>query len=132
MLRLLKYLWASPNTLFGVFIGLIGCLTGGKVQRERGCLEYYGGFVAWALRNLPLQGGVAAMTLGHTILGQDPEVLALARNHERVHVRQYELWGPFFLPAYLVCSVWLWVQGRDGYLENPFEVEAYDADRDGR
>jgi hypothetical protein len=40
-------------------------------------------------------------------------------------VRQYERWGPLFLPLYLGYSLVLWLQRRDPYLENPFEVEAY-------
>jgi hypothetical protein len=41
-----------------------------------------------------------------------------------VHVRQYERWGPLFVPAYLVSSLVLWLRGRDPYWDNPFEVEA--------
>jgi hypothetical protein len=65
------------------------------------------------------------MTLGHVILGQDRLTLDIVRDHEHVHVRQYEVWGPAFLPAYLGCSAWLWVARRDPYLDNPFEVAAY-------
>lgn len=66
-----------------------------------------------------------AMTLGHIILGQTEAALDVSRDHEHVHVRQYERWGPFFLPAYLGCSFVLWMQGRDAYRDNPFEVAAY-------
>ncbi|MFO1021040.1 MAG: hypothetical protein U0903_10135 [Planctomycetales bacterium] len=41
-----------------------------------------------------------------------------------VHVRQWLL-GPFFIPAYLLCSVWLILTGRDSYRDNPFEREAF-------
>ena len=90
--------WAAPNSLLGVLVGLLGLLTGGKVQLRQGCLEFYGGFVSWALSRLPL-GSVMAMTLGHTIIGQSANGLAVARDHEHVHVRQYERWGPMFIPA---------------------------------
>jgi len=43
-----------------------------------------------------------------------------------VHVRQYERWGPLFGPAYLGCSLVLWLMGKRAYRDNPFEVEAYD------
>ncbi len=66
-----------------------------------------------------------AMTLGHTIIGQKKDELAIVRDHEQVHVSQYERWGPFFIPVYLWYSVLLWFQKRDSYMENPFEVEAY-------
>ncbi len=65
------------------------------------------------------------MTLGHVILGLDPRVLDLVREHEHAHVRQYERWGIVFVPAYLGCSLWLWIRHRNPYLDNPFEVEAY-------
>ena len=65
------------------------------------------------------------MTLGHTIVGQTENGLAVAREHEQVHVRQYERWGPLFIPAYLLCSFLLWIRNRDYYRENPFEIEAY-------
>jgi hypothetical protein len=51
--------------------------------------------------------------------------LDYSRRHELVHVAQYERWGPLFVPAYLACSAWMWLIGRDPYLDNPFEEEAY-------
>lgn len=68
------------------------------------------------------------MTLGHVVLGSDLKSLNWTCRHERVHVRQYERWGPFFIPAYLLCSVWLMIRGRNAYRENPFEIEAYAID----
>ena len=67
------------------------------------------------------------MTLGHCVLGRTRADLVRSRRHELVHVAQYERWGPLFVPAYLLCSAWLWLRGRDPYLDNPFEVEAYAA-----
>ena len=67
-----------------------------------------------------------ALTLGHTILGQTSAALDVARTHEWVHVRQFERWGPLMGPAYLGCSLWLWLRGGRPYRDNPFEREAYD------
>jgi hypothetical protein len=121
-------LWASPNTLIGLLVGLVGLCTGGQVQFRRGCFEFYGGFAKWFVRHLPLGDLTLAVTLGHTILGQNTSGLGIARDHEHVHVAQYERWGPFFLPAYFVSSAWLWFKGHDAYRDNPFEVEAYSSD----
>lgn len=66
------------------------------------------------------------MTLGHTILGRSECDLDLCRAHELIHVRQYERWGPAFLPAYLGCSAYLWLRGKNFYRDNPFEREAFD------
>lgn len=61
------------------------------------------------------------------VLGRDPSCLERCRRHERVHVRQYARWGPFFLPAYLLSSFWQWLRGRDPYRDNAFERQAYAA-----
>jgi hypothetical protein len=63
--------------------------------------------------------------LGHTILGQTGTGLDIARDHELVHVRQFERWGPLMGPAYLGCSLVLWIAGRRAYRDNPFEREAF-------
>ncbi len=66
----------------------------------------------------------SAMTLGHVILGRDPDCLDFCRDHEQAHVRQVERWGPFFLPAYLAASGWAWVAQPALLLDNWFEVDA--------
>jgi hypothetical protein len=78
------------------------------------------------LRHVPIGGAAAALTLGHVIIGQNEAALAMSRAHEWIHVRQYERWGPLFLPAYFACALWLWATGRHPYLDNPFEIEAYE------
>lgn len=98
-------------------------LFGGKTQFVRGALEFHGGLVAWLLRRFP--NNVCAMTLGHSIVGIDKESLEAARDHEHVHVRQYERWGPFFIPAYFLSSAYVKYKGKNPYYDNPFEVEAY-------
>ena len=121
---LLAYLWASPTTCVGLLAGGLALATGGRVQIKRGVLEFSGGFWGWYFTKT----GFAAMTLGHAIVGLDRECLDFARDHEHVHVRQVERWGPFFLPAYLLASLWAGTTGRDPYRDNVFEVEAYDED----
>jgi hypothetical protein len=103
----------------------MGLATGGGAQRHGRVLEFWGGANRWLLRRMPIAAGAAAMTLGHVVLAQKREDLAACRHHELVHVRQYERWGPLFLPAYLGCSFYLWLTGRNAYLDNPFEIEAY-------
>ena len=122
----LLWLWVSPASLLGGLIGLLGLCTGGQVRAISGTLEFSGGAVTWLLNRLPIQP--MGMTLGHVILGVSPVALEIVRAHEQVHVRQYERWGPCFIPAYLLSSAWLWLRGRDCYRQNPFEVEAFAAD----
>ncbi len=126
-LRLLGMLWAAPNSLIGLSVGVLGLCTGGSVHRKGPTLEFYGGVIRWLLLKTPIKAG--AMTLGHVIIGQHAEVLDRVRLHEWVHVRQYERWGPLFIPAYLLCSLWMRLQGKNFYRDNPFEVEAFASDR---
>lgn len=123
----LLYLWAGPGTLIGLTIGLIGLCTGGGARRVHHTMEFHGGGIRWALQRTPVQA--MAMTLGHIVIGQSKAALDITREHEWVHIRQYERWGPFFLPAYLVWSLGLWLAGRDAYRGNPFEREAFEHDR---
>jgi hypothetical protein len=125
--RVFVYLWVLPTTAVGlVFVPLTFLGTGGGRQVVDGVWELYGGGVGWFLRHCTLlEGGASAMTLGHVVLGRDEVALDLSRDHERVHVRQCERWGPFFLPAYGLASAWALVRGRNPYFDNPFEREAY-------
>jgi hypothetical protein len=127
MPRILAYIWAAPATALGLVVVAASCLSGGSARIIRGAVEVHGGFATRLLRRgIPLIGPGAAMTLGHVILGRDVDCLNASREHEHVHVRQYERWGPLFLPIYVTASVVLWLCGRDPYLNNPFEREAYE------
>ena len=123
--QLLRIAWASPYSILGMTIGLLGMMDGGHGRKRDGALEFYGGLTAQLVRRLPPGPTTAGFTLGHVILGQTSEGLLWAGPHERVHVRQFERWGPFMAVAYLGASAWLWLRGKDAYRDNPFEVEAY-------
>ena len=123
--RLCRYLWAAPTTAAGAAVLIMG-IRRARVRIVDGVIEAHGPVLAWALRHLTLvPGGAAALTLGHIVIGRDRRALEMTRRHERVHVRQCERWGPLFVPAYLIASVWMLARGRDIYLDNPFEAEAF-------
>jgi hypothetical protein len=121
MLTMAGMLWSLPTTLFGLTMGGLCLCTRGRCQRKGRVLEFHGGFVTWSMNKL----SVSAMTLGHVIVGRDENALHRCRNHEMVHVGQCERWGPFFLPAYLLSSAYIWVCKGDPYRDNPFEKQAY-------
>ncbi|HLL87843.1 MAG TPA: hypothetical protein VK324_00920 [Tepidisphaeraceae bacterium] len=124
--RLLRYLWASPTTLIGLFVVALTIATGGKANAVAGVIEAHGGVADLLLRRAtPLRGGASAMTLGHVVIARDSFLLDVTRDHERVHVRQCERWGPLFFPAYLVASLIAWCRGEHFYRDNHFEREAY-------
>lgn len=90
-------------------------------------MEFHGGWLIPLLKRAPISGGATAITLGHTVLARSIADLERTREHELVHVRQYEIWGPLFIPAYFLASGYLWLRGYDAYLDNPFERQAFDA-----
>jgi uncharacterized protein (DUF2062 family) len=102
----------------------------GQARVVDGVIEAYGPTLAWLLVHLTLMpGGAAALTLGHVVLARDRHALESTRDHERVHIRQCEVWGPLFVPAYVAASVWAVIRGRDFYFDNWFEIQAYKRER---
>ena len=125
--RAAAYAWASPNTLLGMIAGAVMLCLGGRVRTVQGCAEFSGGRLGAFIASPAVACPYRAMTLGHVILGTDVSTLDAARGHEQVHVRQYERWGPLFLPAYAASSVWQLLCGRRCYRDNYFEREAFAA-----
>ena len=123
----IRYTWAAPTTTIGLVVVLAG-LWRARLRVIDGVLEAHGPALAWLLSHFTLMpGGAAALTLGHVVIARDGWALESTRAHERVHVRQCETWGPFFLPAYLAASLSAFLRGRHFYFDNRFEVEAFRA-----
>ena len=125
----LGVLWAAPCTLAAIGLALLLIPSGVRLYRHRRVVVCCGGGIAWLLRRVPVYGGAAAMTIGHAVLARDEASLDRCYEHELVHVRQYQWWGVFFIPAYLIASIGLALLGRDPYRDNPFERQAFDEDR---
>lgn len=122
--RVLRYLWASPATFLGLLVA-VPLLRRGHFACVDGVIEAHSPLLERALTSLtPLAGGADAMTLGHVVIGRDACALDATRAHERVHVRQYECWGPFFLPAYFLAGALALANGGDPYFDNHFERQA--------
>jgi hypothetical protein len=121
---LLRLLWVAPNSLLGVLVALPVLWRGGFAKAIDGTIEVsrHDGRVPAGSRwhRLPF----VAITLGHVVVGVSDEALERLRTHEQAHVRQYERWGPFFLPAYGLASLVALVRGGRAYVDNVFEVEA--------
>ena len=107
----LGVLWAAPNSLVGLVVGLATLPFG---ARPRLCTREY----ALVFHHVPLGPG-GAMTLGNVILstaghldarcrtyahkaGWCDEPLVRIGDHERAHVLQYMALGPLFLPLYFL------------------------------
>lgn len=116
------YAWAAPWTLLGLVV--VAAARARCVVCD-GIVEAHGPGIVRGFALAAPGRSILAMTLGHVVLGRDARALADTRAHERVHVAQYERWGPAFVPVYLAASVVVWLRGGDAYGENPFEREAW-------
>jgi hypothetical protein len=127
--RVLKLLWAAPCSLVGLLAALLPLALGGRARWRAGALEVTyrpGAADCGALaRALPFRG----IVFGHVILAVTREELDRIGPHERVHVAQYERWGPLFFPAYGASSLWQLLRGRSPYWHNHFEVQAREQSR---
>ena len=123
--RWAAYVWAAPTTL----IGLIGAVLADHIEVVDGVIEGYGPQIGRAFDLVAPHRSIVAMTLGHVVLARSRAALDATRAHERVHVRQCERWGPFFIPAYFAGSLIATLRGRHYYFDNPFEREASSGSR---
>jgi len=118
LLGLWRQVWASPASLLGLAASLAS-LALPRCEGSVAVCRSSRGFAHWFLD----RRGYCAVTLGHIILvtpKAPPDVL----DHELVHVRQVECWGPLFIPVYLLAMFTTRLRGLDPYWDNPFEVEA--------
>jgi hypothetical protein len=123
----LRYLWPAPWTLVGLALALPMLALGAQARRVQGVFEVSGGWLGRrAARGLGPYN-LVAITLGHVVLGGSPALMDELRIHERAHVRQYERWGPLFVPAYWADSLWQILRGRHPYRDNRFERQAFAA-----
>ncbi len=130
MMRLIKLLfppirlfWAAPCSMLGLGLVLIAALSGGRIRWRDGALEAW--FGAGRFSKILQRQHFAAITLGHVIVAVREADLRRWHAHERVHVRQFEMLGPFMLLAYPAASAWAWASGQDAYRDNYFERQAY-------
>jgi hypothetical protein len=128
--ELVKLLWAAPCSAVGIVLTAVLLALGGKAKWSSGALEvtYRHSLASCGTlaSKLPFRG----IVFGHVILAVTREELKTIGPHERVHVAQYERWGPLFFLVYGASSVWQLVKGRSPYWYNYFEVQA--RERSGR
>ena len=110
----MRFLWTGPWSL----VGLVLALTFDSRRITHGVLLAEG--ARWPRR---LGWRYRAVTLGHVVLCVD-EADERLLDHELVHVRQYERWGPLFVPVYAAASVVAKARGGRAYADNHFEAAA--------
>jgi hypothetical protein len=126
LVSFLRYCWVLPVSCIGILLIPFVIVSGGVVKVAAGVIEAHGGILRFLLSRRRFFR-IDALTIGHVIFGQDRKSLARCRSHERVHVRQYERWGPLFPLLYLLSSAAALVRGMDPYRNNRFEQEAFSA-----
>lgn len=126
-----RYGWVLPVSCIGLLLIPAVLLSGGTVSITEGVIEAEGGILPFLLSRHNLHCTIEALTLGHVVIGLNRESLMRCRNHERVHVRQYERWGLFFPVLYLLSSAAVRARGMDPYRDNRFEREAFHAEVTG-
>ena len=119
-----KLLWASPCTAIGLGLAALTLVAGGKARWSAGALEVTYRPAKDQCGNLANGLPFRGIVFGHVILAVTTEDLARIGLHERVHVEQYERWGPLFFVAYGASSFWQLVNGRSPYWYNHFEIQA--------
>ena len=124
MKRLAVYLWAAPVSVAALPLVAFALVTRGRARCRAGILEASGGALRGLLTRAVPGFPISAITLGHVVLAATESALVDTRAHERVHVRQYEVWGPLFPLLYLASSVVALVRGRGVYSDNAFEIQA--------
>ena len=121
----IRYCWVLPVSCIGIVLLPFVILSGGAVVIAAGIIEAEGGILRFLLSCRCPHFTIDALTIGHVIFGKNRESLMRCRNHERVHVRQYERWGLLFPLLYLLSSATALVRGMDPYLDNRFERDAF-------
>jgi hypothetical protein len=116
-----RYLWALPVSVFGIVLLPFVILSGGAVVIAEGAIEAEGPLTSCLFSRLHID----AIAIGHVVFGLSRDSLIRCRNHERVHVRQYERWGPLFPFLYLLASSAALIRGLHPYRDNRFEQEAF-------
>jgi hypothetical protein len=116
-----RYCWVLPVSCIGIVLLPFVILSGGAVVIIAGVIEAEGGIASSLLSRLRID----AIAIGHVVFGRNRDSMIRCRNHERVHVRQCERWGPLFPFLYLLSSAAALVRGRDPYRDNRFEQEAF-------
>ena len=127
---MLRYLWAAPVSALGLLCAAAALTAGAHARIHAGVLEVA---LSPARRWLCVLGGqgVAAVTLGHVIIAAGEAQMQRLRTHELAHVAQYGRWGPVFLLAYPLESLYQYLRGARPYIDNRFEVAARAADGTG-
>ncbi len=122
--RAIGYAAALPVTALAAAAVPFVLASGGRARVRDGVLEASGGLLAPVLARANPWFVISAITFGHVVLAADARALEATRDHERVHVAQYERFGALFPLVYLAASLAAVARGGGAYRDNAFEREA--------
>ena len=107
----LGFVWTLPNTVLGLALGLLTF----QVPRLDGAVIF--DKAPRGLTALMPRLHRTAMTIGFVIVSAAPLTGTLSM-HERHHIKQCCVLGPFFLPVYFLLAI------PYGYRRHPLEIRA--------
>jgi hypothetical protein len=122
---ILGSIWAGPSSAIGLLYAVPGVLLGGDLSVR---WDEDAGFIAevrghpihrWQQENIP--GAGAAVTLGHYIIYASDSPDPSEQLHERAHVCQSNVLGPFFIPANVGGGLTSLATTGDWWDDNPLE-----------
>ena len=122
--KVAKLLWALPCSAVGLIAAAVPLVLGGSAKWSAGALEVTYRPSLASCGKLADRLPFRAIVFGHVIIAVTRQELMVISPHERVHVEQYEAWGPLFFLAYPAASLWQLLNGRSPYWHNYFEVQA--------
>ena len=119
---MIKSLWASPLTLFGLAAIWLASRFGADLTRS----IRWAPLTRWgrAYHLNPPTKWFRGLTIGEVVVYSGNEVAVQTFLHESCHVRQARRWGIFLPICYTIASIVLLVWGRHWYWDNPFERAA--------
>jgi hypothetical protein len=92
-------LWASPSTLIGLVLGMLGWVgsRGPWPRVANNAIELYGNRLVGLF--------TPAITLGNAIIYADANPPAATQEHERQHTYQAEVLGPAYIPLHIIFQL---------------------------
>lgn len=122
----------------GMLLAFLGSVWTAPIDIPARILFRLLGFQNWSILSSHLVGvyeapkylqrlfaGVQAFTLGSNIVFVKKEFMSdRIFRHELEHIKQWRILGVFFLPSYVLASIYAGIVHQDGYKKNIFEVWA--------
>lgn len=133
MLRTFQFLWLLPATILVCVFYIVPLILLRSIRYEKQiapCVFLFSLYRpdAWYSRKWRDWAGWSGpcVIILKSYTQESSPILDRTKIHELEHASQQFRWGILFYPAYLMCSIWIYIfqQDRHAYYDNPFERDA--------